>query len=98
MTAESNEVTAPVAGSREARLYAAWYEAVYRYKLGADFNTYLEFMHDQDVYYDVADQVKGDMTPEESLNYEYGEFPQWVHVEFNKYETSLFGMTANEVL
>lgn len=84
--------------TKEARLYAAWYDAVYRYKLGADFDSYMEFMHDQDVYYDVADQVMDAMSEEERLNYEYGEFPLWVHLEFNKYETELFGRTANEVL
>ncbi|AMQ66058.1 hypothetical protein AAY80_060 [Stenotrophomonas phage vB_SmaS-DLP_6] len=84
--------------TKEARLHAAWYDAVYRYKLSADFDTYLYFMHDQDVYYDVADQVKDAMTEEENLNYEYGEFPLWVHQEFNKYETELFGRTVNDAL
>jgi hypothetical protein len=86
------------ANTKEARLYAAWYDAVYRYKLGADFETYMEFMHDQDVYYDIADQVMDAMSEEERLNYEYGEFPLWVHVEFSRHERELFGTDANEYL
>lgn len=66
-----------------------------RYNL-VEWDNYLYFMMEQDVYYDVADSVQNFMTEAELAKYEWGEFPAWLAEAFDKYELANFGTKASD--
>ena len=82
---------------RELAVETALNEARARYHLES-WDNYFYFMHMQDVYYDVADQVTSFMTEGERETYEWGEFPRWFCDACDAYETKHFGTNASEHL